>query len=318
MKKILPIIVMIILVIYLTNASWLAPSDAESREILAHRGLYQTFDPHGVKNDTCTASVIDVPRHSFIENTLPSIQAAIDLGADIIEFDVHPTTDNEFVVFHDWTLGCRTNGKGVVRTKDSNYLKSLDVGYGYTADGGKTFPFRGKFVGQMPTLRELLQAFPSTKFMINVKSNSAEEAVQLTDYLNNISGLKRDRLSLFASEKVVNEFKKMNRDIQVLSRQKAKSCMKKYVLLGWSGFMPQACENTFVVVPENYQWIVWGWPNRFEARLKKVGSRSILFGPHRKGKANSGIDSKQSIKNIHPDFGGIVFTNRIDLIGSKN
>lgn len=304
--------------VYLFNATWLAPSNADNREILAHRGLHQTFNPFGVKNDTCTAKIINAPTHNFIENTLPSIQAAIDLGADIIEFDVHPTVDGEFVVFHDWTLDCRTNGKGVVRTKSIDYLKGLDVGYGYTADAGKTFPFRGKFVGQMPTLHELLQAFPETKFMINIKSDSAEEAVLLSNYLNAITTLERDHLSLLASDTVIDQFIKSNNDIKVLSRQKAKACLKKYVLLGWSGYMPKACENAFVAVPENYQWIVWGWPNRFEARLNKVGSRPILFGPHRKGKANSGIDSKQGIKNIHSDYGGIVFTNRIDLIGSKH
>jgi glycerophosphoryl diester phosphodiesterase len=39
-------------------------------------------------------------------------------------------------------------------------LKKLDIGYGYTADGGKTYPFRGKAIGLMPTLTEVLQAFP--------------------------------------------------------------------------------------------------------------------------------------------------------------
>ena len=33
----------------------------------------------------------------------------------MIEIDVHPTTDGQFAVFHDWTLDCRTNGAGVTR-----------------------------------------------------------------------------------------------------------------------------------------------------------------------------------------------------------
>ena len=35
-------------------------------------------------------------------------------------------------------------------------LEALDIGHGYTADGGATFPFRGKAVGEMPTLGEAL------------------------------------------------------------------------------------------------------------------------------------------------------------------
>ena len=36
------------------------------------------------------------------------MRAAFAAGADIVEFDVHPTSDGQFAVFHDWTLDCRT------------------------------------------------------------------------------------------------------------------------------------------------------------------------------------------------------------------
>ena len=47
----------------------------------------------------------------FPDNTLESCQAAIDLGVDAIEFDVHETADHNFVVFHDDKL----QGKYVAR-----------------------------------------------------------------------------------------------------------------------------------------------------------------------------------------------------------
>lgn len=175
-KTICLALLLLISVRYLSNASWLVPQLNDGREILAHRGIHQIFDPIGVTDKTCTASRIDTPIHNYIENTLPSIRAAIDLGADIIEFDVHPTTDGEFVVFHDWGLECRTNGTGVVREQSSRYLKSLDIGYGYTSDGGKTYPFRGKYIGAMPKLGEVLSEFPENKFMINIKSRNITEA----------------------------------------------------------------------------------------------------------------------------------------------
>jgi glycerophosphoryl diester phosphodiesterase len=37
----------------------------------------------------------------FPDNTLEAFRAAIDLGADGVEFDVHETADNHFVIFHD-------------------------------------------------------------------------------------------------------------------------------------------------------------------------------------------------------------------------
>ena len=299
--------------IYLANASWLAPPQAQHRQVLAHRGLYQTFDSIGVTNKTCTAAQIDMPRHNYIENTLPATQAALDMGADIIEFDIHPTTDGDFAVFHDWRLECRTDGKGVTRQQTMVYLKSLDIGYGYTADSGKTYPFRGKFVGTMPSLDEVLSAFPHSHFLINIKSKSTDEAKDLTAYLKDTN---HDRLSVYGNGSGVDLFTKLNPHIKTLSKQVAKACLKSYLLTGWTGHMPKACRNTYVPVPENYQWMVWGWPNRFEARLQNVGSRSILMGPHKKGKANSGIDSKEALDKIPSDFGGIIWTNRIDLVGN--
>jgi len=36
-----------------------------------------------------------------VENTIESFRKAIDLGADMIEFDVRRTKDKVFVVYHD-------------------------------------------------------------------------------------------------------------------------------------------------------------------------------------------------------------------------
>jgi glycerophosphoryl diester phosphodiesterase len=106
-----------------------------------------------VRNDTCTAARMLPPEHDYLENTIASMEASFKAGADIVEFDVHPTTDGHFAVFHDWTLDCRTNGKGVTREHSLQELKTLDIGYGYTADGGKTFPFRGiSTAAQSPTI----------------------------------------------------------------------------------------------------------------------------------------------------------------------
>jgi glycerophosphoryl diester phosphodiesterase len=38
---------------------------------------------------------------NFPDNTLEAFRAAIELGADGIEFDVHETADNHFIIFHD-------------------------------------------------------------------------------------------------------------------------------------------------------------------------------------------------------------------------
>lgn len=131
------IILFLFAFIYVNNSSFFAKRDEGAPILLAHRGLSQTFSMEEIESDTCTAERINKPEHSYLENTIPSMEAAFKAGADLVEFDVQPTKDNNFVIFHDWTLDCRTNGKGVTRDFTTKELQALDIGYGYTADGGK-------------------------------------------------------------------------------------------------------------------------------------------------------------------------------------
>ena len=48
------------------------------------------------------------------ENTMAAFRAAIELGADGIEFDVHLTSDGQLVVIHDAMLDRTTSGSGPV------------------------------------------------------------------------------------------------------------------------------------------------------------------------------------------------------------
>src|SRR5690606_42105187 len=114
--------------------------------------------------------------HDYLENTVRSMQKARELGADMVEVDIAPTADGRIAVFHDWTVNCRTEGSGDVRDHTMAELKALDVGYGYTADGGRTFPFRGKRLGALPSVNEALDSLPNTPLIINFKSNDASEA----------------------------------------------------------------------------------------------------------------------------------------------
>lgn len=77
----------------------------------------------------------------FPENTLMSFQAAIDISADMIEFDVLMSKDGVPVIIHDETLNRTTNGKGHVSLMTLQELKKLDAG-------------QGQFI---PTLEEVLQ-----------------------------------------------------------------------------------------------------------------------------------------------------------------
>lgn len=62
------------------------------------------------------------------ENTLASIQLALDLGVDRIEIDVQQTNDNVIIVLHDRTLRRTTDGFGFVKNLDYADLLKYSAG----------------------------------------------------------------------------------------------------------------------------------------------------------------------------------------------
>ncbi len=62
------------------------------------------------------------------ENTLAAFQRAIAAGADMLELDVHLTSDERVAVIHDRTLQRTTTGNGAVRSYTSRELSQFDAG----------------------------------------------------------------------------------------------------------------------------------------------------------------------------------------------
>jgi glycerophosphoryl diester phosphodiesterase len=59
-----------------------------------------------------------------------SFRSAIASGCDLIECDVHLSSDGRLVVIHDHTLQRTTNGTGLVRDLTAAELRKLDAGDG--------------------------------------------------------------------------------------------------------------------------------------------------------------------------------------------
>lgn len=298
---------------FFNNSVLFAPAREGGPVLLAHRGLHQTFSREGLRGDTCTASRIFPPEHPFLENTIASMAEAFRLGADIVEFDIHPTTDGQFAVFHDWTLDCRTNGSGVTREHSLSELKALDIGHGYTADGGKTFPFRGKGMGLMPSLDEVLAAFPERRFLINIKSDDPKEGELLAGRLARLKREQLDRLMAYGGDRPMRALRERLPSLKVMSRRSLTECGLRYLALGWSGHVPATCRNTIVLVPLNYAPLLWGWPDRFLERMARVSTEVFVIGPL-DGDFSSGIDDAAAFRALPENFSGGIWTNRIDRI----
>lgn len=314
LRALLTLIALFAVVTFALNTNLLAPPMQGKPTLLAHRGVHQTFPPDGVESDTCTATRIRPPEHAFLENTIASMQAAFAAGADIVELDVHPTADGHFVVFHDWTLDCRTNGTGVTREKTLAELKALDVGYGYTADGGASYPFRGTGVGLMPTLDEVLGAFPDKRFLIHIKSRDPDEGRMLASRLAKLPKDARANLAVYGRDVPVAAVRDALPDVRTMARGSFLRCALRYIGIGWSGYVPAACRNTLVLVPANYAGVLWGWPNRFLARMREAGTEVYLLGPYAGGDFSTGVDTALDVGQIPIGYSGGIWTNRIQAI----
>lgn len=316
LRKTFAVLIAAAAAIWLWNTSLLAPAPDGTARLIAHRGVHQTFHRENLDNDTCTAERIYPPEHEFIENTLPSMKAAFAAGADIVELDVHPTTDGGFAVMHDWTIDCRTQGTGRTRDHDMAYLKTLDVGYGYTADGGATFPLRGKGVGMMPELREVLVAMPDERFIVNFKTNEEREGDMLAAVVAAHPEWKAALWGAYGGDAPTLRAQALLPELAVWTRRGLMNCLTRYFAYGWTGIVPPACRDTKVMVPINAAPWLWGWPNRFLARMEGVGSEVILLGPYGAGDpGTAGIDDPALLANIPDGFGGYIWTNRIEVIG---
>lgn len=278
-------------------------------EIVAHRGVSQTFSPDNIDSQTCTASRIYKPRHQYLENTIESIQAAFDFGATIVEIDIRPTKDNRLVVFHDDTLDCRTNAHGNVWDYTVSELKKFDAGYGYTFDGGKTYPFRGKGIGKIPTLGEVLSQFQDRKFLIDNKSgDNLEVAGLLVRSLSMLPAEQQKNIFLWSKD---NAFAYVNAKLPnvkrlLLPRHHQKEFFKTYLLSFGMADVGAEYRDQGLGLPMKYVKFLWGWPNRFLNKVYDSSARFYLF-----------INDAQELENVSGiPLDGII-TDNIDLIGRR-
>ena len=118
-------------------------------------------------------------------NTIAAMRRALceDPGT-ALECDVHSAKGGELVVIHDKDLHRTTSGCGKVRKLEVDELQQFDAGYwfveGSVADHqAEPHEYRVRGRGpadpeyRIPTLREVLDAFPDTPFTIEIKSPCA-------------------------------------------------------------------------------------------------------------------------------------------------
>jgi len=147
----------------------------------------------------------------FPSNTMYAFRRALRAGADMLELDVGVTRDGKVVVMHDTTVDGKTNGHGTVASKTLRQVKRLDAAYWFAPRAGehyshelarRAYRFRGVATGRrepplgfraadfrVPTLAQVLKAFPRTPINVEIKGRTPAEAP--AEYVKNAEVLAR-------------------------------------------------------------------------------------------------------------------------------
>jgi glycerophosphoryl diester phosphodiesterase len=132
----------------------------------------------------------------FPSNTLYAFKKAKKAGADMLELDIGVTKDGKVVVSHDTTLDRTTSGHGTIASHTLRQIKRLDAAFWFAkgdnaySHGRKrsAYRFRGIATGnrtppkgftrsdfKVPTLKEVMKAFPHTPINIEIKGRTPDE-----------------------------------------------------------------------------------------------------------------------------------------------
>lgn len=120
---------------------------------------YHLFKYHHRQGDNFTIIAHRGASAYYPENTLPSFEGAMALGADMVELDVLVTSDKEVVVFHDEKISRCTDRRGKIADYTLAQLKKLDAGSWFDKKFKNT---------RIPTLAEALDICKN-KIAVNIE-----------------------------------------------------------------------------------------------------------------------------------------------------
>lgn len=129
-------------------------------------------------------------------STLYAMRRALDAGATAIELDVHATKDGELVVCHDPTVDRTTDGSGAIAELTLAEVRELDNAYWFAPGADVSpgldpaaYPYRGRAPDDpefaVPTLRDVLDAFPDVVLNLDIK----QTAPAVAPYEDTLAGL---------------------------------------------------------------------------------------------------------------------------------
>lgn len=204
------------------------------------------------------------------ENTLASIQKAMDLGVDMIEIDVFKIKSGEIVVFHDETVDRLANSGGNIEDYNIYDLRQL------TLDGGH----------KIPMLQDVLKLMDN-KAALNIElkgANTADRVNFIMDYYIKEKGWSPENfiISSFNWDEL-KEMRKINKDvaIAVLTEENPEDAISIAQELNAQAINPDyqtlTVENSSVIKDAGFKIYTWTVNEPQDiANMKELGVDGII------------------------------------------
>lgn len=127
----------------------------------------------------------------YPENTIVSFSKALEIGVDIIEFDINLSKDKIPMVIHDAKLDRTTDGSGAVADFTAEELKRFDAG------AKKGDIYKGERIPTLDEVLDLMEDYPDVLLNIEIKGSSKEAAAITIDILKKRRFAARSYLACF-------------------------------------------------------------------------------------------------------------------------
>ena len=157
-----------------------------------------------------------------------------------------------------------------------------------------------------------MSTFPDRSLLINIKSDDPQEGALLAYRLGQLPPERVKRLAVYGGDRPIAELEKRLPELRTMSKASLQRCLLQYEAIGWTGFVPRACRETQLQIPEQYAAWLWGWPNRFLSRMEQAGTQVILV-KYADG-SSGGFDRPEDLKELPKDYSGVIWTDRIHRI----
>ena len=198
----------------------------------------------------------------YPENTIPAFESALKFGTDMIETDVHMTSDGKLILIHDRSL-MRTAGiNGLTDKMTLQELRRLDVGSWFSDS------FKGV---QIPTVEEFIALIKESDILINWELKdypcnvgddfAFETANRLIDTIRKHGLEERSMINSFSDRVLEHVYGKYGsafpihgQGIYHCQRTNDSATVKQEGLYNWCCLYPNEKGFTPLDFPENFEY----------------------------------------------------------------